>query len=726
MVLFFAALLNAQTRVSGKVTSKGRAVKDVSVSLKDSYDGATTDENGAYTFETAETGEHTLVFSGHNFSDVEVNIVLDGNPATANTDLKEVISEIDAVVLSAGAMMAGDKKRAAVLNTMDIYTTAGGNGQITTAFTTLPGIQPIGNAEGLSVRGGNGSESKFFMDGNLVNNFFTNTVPGYSGRDRLNPSLFKGYSFVSGGYSALYGQALSSAMTLESVDMPDESTANVGLSPIFASAGYQQVNEAKTNSYGISAGYSDFFLMKKILKLNTDFEKGPKSFSVNGNFRFKTKNGGMVKYYGSFDNNILTIRETALEPSYTDIRTALNGENTFHNLSWKEKYGSYTLTLGTSYTYNGNRINLDYLNGDSPVADNTVEVKGNFLNGKAVIERKLGSISAVRGGLEYQGSHEETSIGTLQNSYLYKECITAAFAETDLGITRTAFLKLGARAEHSSYLEQWNLAPRATFSYKISQNWVTFLSYGMFYQNPESRYLNPNFNGTYQQAQHFIYQLHRNADGRTLHFELFYKDYRDLIKTAAQNFHQIAVSSDGKGYAKGLELFWRDKKTVKDVDYWISYSYLDSKRDFLNYPFALQPDFASRHTLSIVAKKFVPAWKTGFNLMYSYTAGRPYYDIAESAGKSQIRQQGTVKDYNSLNFSLNYVPNAGKTDAKSFPVIVMSVNNILGNKNIYGYKFSAGGQRSIASRPPFDTFVFVGLFVNFGVDRTDDVINNNL
>lgn len=45
------------------------------------------------------------------------------------------------------------------------------------------------------------------------------------------------------------------------------------------------------------------------------------------------------------------------------------------------------------------------------------------------------------------------------------------------------------------------------------------------------------------------------------------------------------------------------------MDYWISYSYLDSKRDFLNYPYSLNPNFASKHTLSFVAKGSLQALK---------------------------------------------------------------------------------------------------------------------
>ena len=94
------------------------------------------------------------------------------------------------------------------------------------------------------------------------------------------------------------------------------------------------------------------------------------------------------------------------------------------------------------------------------------------------------------------------------------------------------------------------------------------------------------------------------------------------------------------------------KKTFKNFDYWISYSYLDTKRDYLNYPGQLQPNFAAHHTASIVTKRFITNIKTGFNVTYTYATGRPYYDFRlNSTGKYYIADQGTTKPYNSMGFS---------------------------------------------------------------------------
>lgn len=202
--VFVFSLLQAQVTISGKVTAKGKALKNVSVTLKDTYDGATTDANGNYTFQTSEKDSHTLVFSNSDYADVVKEITLASQNLVVNAEMKSTFNEINAVVITAGSIEASDKNRAsALLKPLDIYTTAGADAQITSALGFLPGVQKVGESEGLFVRGGTGTESKIFMDGNLINNYFTNSVPGIAGRDRFNTSLFKGNVFSSGGYSAL-------------------------------------------------------------------------------------------------------------------------------------------------------------------------------------------------------------------------------------------------------------------------------------------------------------------------------------------------------------------------------------------------------------------------------------------------------------------------------------------------------------------------------------------
>ena len=725
----FTFTLIAQITISGKVLGRNnKPLKDVSVTLKDTYDGATTDETGNYKFETSEKGSQTLIFSHPKFIEIEKSIQIEDKNLILNAELKESVSEIDAVVISAGSIEASDKKRATTLLTpIDVYTTAGANGQISSALETLPGVQKVGESEGLFVRGGTGTETKFFMDGNLVNNYFGNSVPGIKAMDRLNTSLFKGNVFSSGGYSAVYGQALSGVLALESIDLPERNAADFGISPIFASGGIQRINQEKTHSYGISLGYSNLELMQKILKFNTDFEKAPQSFGGNGNFRIKTSRGGFIKYYGSYDTSSMKLSSPNLDDETSSDKINQNGKNTFHSLSYREKFGRYTLNLGSSYTFNQNILHFSNVdqNGSSPF-NNDIDSKGNYFNAKALIERKLFKISAIRAGIELNTTKEETWVSIAQKKYEFRDDITSLFAETDLGISNDLSLKIGARAENSSSINRWNFSPRFAMAYRISKEWTSSLAYGTFFQNPESRFFTENYQPNYQRADHYIFQVQRAADGRSLRLETYYKKYQDLIKTTTDFYRPIAVNNNGSGYAKGVELFWRDKKSLKNIDYWVSYSYLDSKRDYLNYTESLFPNFAAKHTLSVVAKKFVTNWKTGFNISYNYNSGRPYYNFVTENGNTVLKNQGFVKDYQAVNFSLNYLPNLGKKDARAFTVLVLSINNVLGTKNEFGYNFSSNGLKSRAIVPPTNTFVFIGAFISFGTDRTQEAINNNL
>ena len=171
--------LQAQTTLKGVVKdNKNNPVPGASITIKDSYDGATADSAGKYSFKTSEKGQQIIIISSIGYKSFEQSIKLEGGTVTIDALLKQEISELTAVVLSAGTFEASDRKRAAaVLDPIDIVTTASANGDITEALKTLPGAQQVGESEGLYVRGGTAAETKTFIDGTLVNNFFFSSVP---------------------------------------------------------------------------------------------------------------------------------------------------------------------------------------------------------------------------------------------------------------------------------------------------------------------------------------------------------------------------------------------------------------------------------------------------------------------------------------------------------------------------------------------------------------------
>jgi hypothetical protein len=739
---------SAQTTVSGKVKdAKGRLINGASIAIKDSYDGGTSDSTGTYRFKTTEKGDHTILVTSIGFKLYEQKITLSGGNLTVDVQLKESPNELTAVVITAGTFEASDTKRTTVLNPIDIVTTASANADITSAIKTLPGAQQVGESEGLFVRGGTAQETKVFIDGTLVNNFFFSSVPDIAQRGRFSPFIFKGTVFSSGGYSALYGQALSSALILESVDLPDQSSASLGISTVGLSAGYQQLSKKKNASWGISYNYTNLVAYFAVVKQRVDNFHTPEFHNGEFNFRVKTSKTGMLKFYGYFNYSQLGIRRADIDS--LDLKNAfrLTNYNVYGNLSWREKLSkNWRLNMGASYSDNTDKINNELQNqfnvpqqiDDDPYGTKSFKVKsmGSLAQVKAVLERKLPGLSALRFGgeyLYYKDRNDFSNQFVPKNVARTDDHFKAAFAETDLYLTNDLAAKVGGRLEHSSQLDKANIAPRVSLAYKLGAKTQASLAYGVFYQKPERDYYLRNymFNDlAYTKATHYIANVQKVSRDYTLRVEAYYKKYNELTKTFAAGGSKVidSAGNGGFGHAKGIELFWRDRKTFKNVDYWISYSYLDTKRDYLNYPYALQPNFAANHTASLIVKKFVTKIKTQFNGSYTFASGRPYYNIRYDNGSAKftIAEQGKTIPYHSMSFSVNYLPNIGKQGSKNFVVWVFSVNNVIGNNQVFGYNYTADGTRKEPIVPTAKRFFFLGCFLSFGVDRTDDVINSNL
>lgn len=725
--IVIVSVTQAQTKINGTVKdNRGHIIAGASIAVKGSYDGGLSDSTGHFSFKTFEKGQQTLVATNIGYKPVEQTVTIGADPIDIIFSLKEEVNELKAVTVTAGSFEAGDKKRAAtVLSSLDVVTTGGANADITAVVKTLPGAQQVGEQEGLFVRGGAGYETKQFIDGTLVNNPFFSSVPDIAQRGRFSPFLFKGTVFSTGGYSALYGQALSSALILESVDVPERSEARASISPIFMGAGLQEVAKDKKSSWGVNYDYTNLAAYFAVVPQKPDYMKVPQYHAADANFRIKTKKGGILKYYTTFAANQLGLRRPNIEDDYLKNAFSLQNTNWYQNLSLRENLGQgWKMNLGLSYSTDHNIImnqvqnqqNLPVTTGQLWIDSTNFNLKtrSDLSQLKAVFDKRLSGISVIRFGGEYMYSYNKS----LYNNYngLLPDHYKALFSEADLYITNDLAAKAGVRFEHSSVIDKSAFAPRLSLAYKTGNGGQMSIAYGTFYQKPENTYLYVTRNFGYTRATHYIINYLKNTSLQTFRVEAFYKKYEDLVKTYP------VYNNDGTGYAKGVELFWRDKKTFKGLDYWFSYSYLDTKRDYLNYPQQLQPGFAANHTASLVLKRFVTKINTGFNFTYSYATGRPYYFLNWNGSKYEIADQGKTISYNNLGFSMNYLKSFGK----AYGVFVLSVTNLLNQNQVYGYNYSHDGLRKDAITPPAPRFIFFGLFLSWGVDRTQDAINSNL
>ena len=701
-----------QSKIVGKVSyNKATPLADVAIAIDGSYDGTVSAKDGSFAFETTEVGSHVLTATLDGFQDVVQTIEIKDSTSVIPLDLifTVKVQSLEGVTVRSKALENDDKNKVLAMHSTDILTTAT-DGNVISALKTQPGAQQVGESGSLFIRGGTGDESKIFMDGLLVNNFNYSSPANQASRGRFPPGLFKGSYFTSGAYSALYGQALSSTLILESEDLPQKSSADLGISLISVEGGAQILSKDKQTLYGASMKYMNLDAAYRLLSPNIKFDTPPRFLDGSLFFKKKFENTGMLKFYSSLGSSTIGLQQANLDyPSATD-QLGLRNTNLYSNLTYTQNVKAWKLYLGTSYSHNVDRFSLALRQQEAPLYDSLSRDNSSLLQFKTVLSRRMLYNGRLQWGGEFIHSADgiqssRSSLGQVQENY------SAGFAELESYFTDRLSGRVGLRLEHSALLQRSNLAPRASLSYSFDNKGLLSLSYGTFYQKPDRRFLMATPELGFTQARNYILTYQKTDNYYTFRTELFYKQYRDLVKT------EPGLSNNGHGYAQGLEVFWRDRKTLRGVDYWMSYSLLDTKRDYLNFPFAAQPNFAAKHTLSVVTKRYFPKVRTNISLSYAFATGRPYFNPNQPT--EGFMQDRTIA-YNNLGLSVCYLPKIGK----SFSVIALTFSNILGNQQVYGYNYSTlDPTRRSAIRPTNNPFVFLGLFMNFGIDRTNNLID---
>ena len=709
--LLCTTFIFSQNTISGKVLDeKGKPVSGANVFIEGTYDGASTTETGDFSFTTTAIGNQTLVVSFLIF-ETSKTVIDVANFQNKIIKLRESVTSLDAVVITAGILEAGDKARVSVLKPLDIVTTAGSAGNIIAALQTLPGTQTVGEDGRLFVRGGEANETQTFVDGIRVAQPYgasTNNVPS---RGRFSPFLFSGISFSTGGYSAEYGEALSSVLLLNTQDEPDQNKTEISLMTVGLGIGNTQ--KWKKSSLSVNANYINLAPYQALIPQNVDWNSPFQSLSGETVYRYNFNNG-ILKVYAAFDSSKFDINQENIN-SPEKIRVDLNNNNFYLNSSYKGVFGNnWQITSGLSYGYSNNKINLD----SDKVANDENAAHLKLKLRKSFSDRLKLSFGADYFVTQFKEDFNPTSGSVFTNGY--DSNIAAIYTEADIFFSKKWAAKVGLRASNNDLLNETAISPRISFAYKMAKNSQFSFAYGDFTQTPSAEYIKYSNSNQFEseKASHYILNFQYNKNGKTFRAETYYKDYRDLVKFDTQMAAYNSVyDNSGSGYAKGLDLFWRDGKSIKNLEYWVSYSYIDTERNYKNFSSQVTPSFVADHSLSIVTKYWINDWKSQIGFTNSYSSGRPYNNPNETQFMN-----GKTKSYNSLSFNWAYLLSQQK-------ILYFSVSNVLGTQNVFGYEYAnKPNDAGIFNRkeiiPTADRFFFVGFFWTISNDKKDNQLRN--
>jgi hypothetical protein len=708
-IFLFSMTLFSQSTVSGKVVDeKGKPISGANIFIEGTYDGASSDENGNFSFVTGSKGNQTLVVTSlvYEISKTAIDVA---NFQNKTIKLKDSVNTLDAVIITAGSLDSGEKARVSVLKPLDIVTTAGSAGNIIAALQTLPGTQNVGEDGRLFVRGGEADETQTFVDGIRVAQPYGASAQNLPTRGRFSPFLFNGISFSTGGYSAEYGEALSSVLLLNTEDEPDQNKTNIGLMTVGLGVGNTQ--KWKKSSVSVNASYINLAPYQVVIKQNVDWNKPYQSLSGETVYRYHFNNG-ILKLYAAFDGSQFDINQENINAS-EKIRVDLKNNNFYFNTSYKGNFGTnWQITTGLSFGNSQNKIGIDL--NDVKNTENASHLKLKLR--KSFSDRMKLSFGADYFSTKFDENFRENLGSVKANGY--DSNVAAVYAEAEVFFSKKFAAKAGIRGSNNDFLNETAISPRVSLAYKVAKNSQFSLAYGDFSQMPKPEYLKFSNHFESEKASHYILNFQYNKDKQTFRAETYFKDYSNLVKfDTKMPQYNSAFNNDGFGYAKGLDLFWRDGKSFKNLEYWVSYSFIDTKRDYRNFATEVTPSFVADHSLSLVTKYWITDWKSQIGFTNSYSTGRPYNNPNETKFMN-----GKTKSYNNLSFNWAYLLTTQK-------ILYFSVSNVLGSQNVFGYEYANNPdannfykRREIT--PTADRFFFLGFFWTISQDKKDNQLKN--
>ena len=709
LLVFTAIYSLGQVAITGTIKDeKGEPIPGANITIEGTYDGTSSAADGTFKFQTLETGIKVISASFVGYKSIIQSVDLDNGPIQLAIVLKEEINQLDAVVISAGSFTAGEEKRRTILKDVDIATTAGATADIAGALNTLPGTQKVGESGRLFVRGGDGNETRTFIDGMMVLNAYSPSAPNTPSRGRFMPFMFKGTSFSTGGYSAEYGQALSSALVLNSKDKAELNQTDFGIMSVGGDVAHTQVWDRASVAGKIQ--YTNIRPYFGLINQEIDWKTPPASVEGSTAFRQQMGEHGIFKFYGNANHSNYSLYQHDIINPSQKTQYELTNDYGYGNATFIQSLNkNWVARGGFSYNANKNEVLID---------GNPLEEVETGSHSKVVFENSLSDRVDMKFGIEHTNiSYEASRIDSSGVSQIinFETPITATFVEAEAYASKYFVSRIGVRTEYNDKIGKANVDPRLSLAYKPFKHGQFSVAYGRFRQSAQNQFLRSNQNLLEEVAEHYIlnYQVINNQ--RTFRTELYYKKYNNLVKYL--NGDPTQLNNDGSGYARGFELFWRDSKSLRNLDYWVSYSYLDTERNYLDFPARAVPQFASAHNFSIVGKQFVSELKSQIGVTYSYSSPRAYHDP-----NSEVFNGGRTTSYQDLSMNISYLP-------KPFLIIHASVTNLLGRDNIFGYEYSAspnasGVYEGRAIRQAAKRFLFLGVFITISKNKSINQLPN--
>ena len=623
--------------------------------------GAATDEDGFFKIKSLPVNTYQVRASVVGFNpQTKTDVVIQtSKPTEIDFELMPQAIELEGVTVTSDYF----RKDLLEVNSIrsfsyeEIRRSPGGFEDVIRALSILPGVaQAEGGRNDLIVRGGAPSENLYLIDGIEVPNINHFGTQGATGGplSYINLDFVRETSFSTGGFSALYGDKLSSVLDISLRDGREDRLG--GKATISASQfGLNlegPITEKSNFIFSARRSYLDFIFKA------ADFSFVPEYYDVllKADFNPHSQDAFSFLFISAFDN-VKFFNDT--QEQQVDNSRILGTDQIQYVAGFTYRHlftnGFFNIALSRNYVDYDSRQQDSLLN---PIFTNVSKEEENSLRADLVF--KLSKTSEINVGgtaklieadydilfptfittfgdtlpiTNLQTENTYTKFGT----YVNYSIILFNRLTTNLGVRSEIFTALNSKVYFS---------PRLSLSYALTDLTNINFSTGIYHQSPSYIWLEAfesNRDLRMIKVNQFVLGFdQRISSDALLKVEAFYKDYDNyptstvrpylvLANTGAgfsgsdDNFSSFGLEplvDAGFGKARGIEL--SVQKKLSDIPYYGIFSFTYSQADYTSLDGIERPGSYDQNWLINLSGgyKFNEYWE--FSSKFRFASGKPY------------------------------------------------------------------------------------------------------
>lgn len=718
-VSLFSQVGNLMGRVVDADTSYPLA--NVSVIVKELEQGVYTNEKGQYKIMKLPVGSYTIAFQiigaqPQLKSDV---IVRSSRTTFVNGKLKRAAIQIEGIKVETDYFAKTEEQATGVVSfsNEEIRRAPGSAGDVSRIMMSLPSVAKVNDqSNNLIVRGGSPMENTFFIDNIEIPNINHFPHQGSSGGPIgiLNVDFIQDVTFNTGGFSAIYGDKLSSIMEIDFREgNPNEFDGQLDFSWIgFGGIFEGPISKKSTAVFAVKRSYLQYLIEAIDIGTSTAPEYG----DVQGKVTYEFNPFQKLSLLAIFsDDHNAPDQENAADNAMSHYGNQDLYQGTY-GLNWRAVWDQSSFS-NTSLSVTSSQYDEDFwetfkdpINIIPDIKNRTEETELKFrnVNYKRFTD-KIGfdfGIDAKYLKHDYDNYMAETTnpTGGTVESLTLKDEITAqkigGFASLNYDHSLFFTTTFGVRADYFSMNEKITISPRFSCKYRFNEKTSLNASAGIFHQNLPLLLLsqnNANKDLSDPYATHYIAGIeHLLSSDTKLVIEAYQKDYSNFpidpdqsgVFVIDDNFfnNYENLQDDGQALSRGVEMILQ-KKLAESIYGLASATYFRSR--YKSYDGIWRDRSYDNRLIISFEGGYKPTPGLEMSLRWIYAGGIPYTPIdpiQSAAAQQAVYDESQINakrypDYHSLNLRLDKRFYFNKTNL----VIYASVWNAYNQKNIAEY-----------------------------------------